>query len=380
MASNNSQAMLDKFAEVSAKVGNQVHLRSLRDAFATITPLYILAGVAVLINNVIFPLFFKAGSPELANCQTWGATLAQGTLSISAFILAGLLGYALAKNKNFDNPLASLVVGVSAFVIMMPLQVTAQLVSDPKKHELVAGMLATANTGTNGLFGAIVVSLIACTIFIKISQVKQLKVNLGDNVPPAVGNSFNVMIPMLLTLAICGLASAILAAGAHTNLLALISTFVAMPLKSIMNAGPWAVIIIYTCANLLFCLGIHQSTISGVTIEPILTMLIVDNMATFAAGQAIPIYNLPLMIPFVLIPDLFIGLTYGLTCAGLISPCVAQVPWTTPPVISAFFATGLDWRAAVWQVVEIILGMAIYYPFMRISEKASAKQVEMLNK
>lgn len=443
MASNSSQAMLDKFAEVSAKVGNQVHLRSLRDAFATITPLYILAGVAVLINNVIFPLFFKAGSPELANCQTWGATLAQGTLSISAFILAGLLGYALAKNKNFDNPLASLVVGVSAFVIMMPLQVTAQLVSDPKKHELVAGMLATANTGTNGLFGAIVVSLIACTIFIKISQVKQLKVNLGDNVPPAVGNSFNVMIPMLLTLAICGLASASLAAGAHTNLLALISTFVAMPLKSIMNAGPWAVIIIYTCANLLFCLGIHQSTISGVTIEPILTMLIVDNMATFAAGQAIPsdhymnmqiinsfalmggsgctfmllldtflfsknkssktvgkmailpglfninepviygypiVYNLPLMIPFVLIPDLFIGLTYGLTCAGLISPCVAQVPWTTPPVISAFFATGLDWRAAVWQVVEIILGMAIYYPFMRISEKASAKQVEMLNK
>ena len=66
MASNSSQAMLDKFAEVSAKVGNQVHLRSLRDAFATITPLYILAGVAVLINNVIFPLFFKAGSPELA--------------------------------------------------------------------------------------------------------------------------------------------------------------------------------------------------------------------------------------------------------------------------------------------------------------------------
>ena len=41
MASSNSQAMLDKFAEVSAKVGNQVHLRSLRDAFATITPLYI---------------------------------------------------------------------------------------------------------------------------------------------------------------------------------------------------------------------------------------------------------------------------------------------------------------------------------------------------
>ena len=42
------------------------------------------------------------------------------------------------------------------------------------------------------------------------------------------------------------------------------------------------------------------------------------------------VYNLPLMIPFVLLPDLFIGVTYGLTCAGIISPCIAQVPWTMP--------------------------------------------------
>lgn len=31
MASDNGKSFLDKFAEVSAKVGNQVHLRSLRD-------------------------------------------------------------------------------------------------------------------------------------------------------------------------------------------------------------------------------------------------------------------------------------------------------------------------------------------------------------
>ena len=53
MASENGKSFLDKFAEVSAKVGNQVHLRSLRDAFATITPLYILAGIAVLIFKTL---------------------------------------------------------------------------------------------------------------------------------------------------------------------------------------------------------------------------------------------------------------------------------------------------------------------------------------
>ena len=63
MAKDNGQAsFLDKFAEVSAKVGNQVHLRSLRDAFATVSPIYILAGIAVLINNVLFPLILQMSS------------------------------------------------------------------------------------------------------------------------------------------------------------------------------------------------------------------------------------------------------------------------------------------------------------------------------
>lgn len=451
MASGKGQAFLDKFAEVSAKIGNQVHLRSLRDAFATITPLYILAGIAVLINNVVFgyiwgPTGFSPNAELLANLQTWGSALTLGTLNVSALILAGLIGYCLARNSRFDNPLACVVVGISAFVIMMPqtivanLAATSPLLTDTVTSAAVSGALSTSHTGTNGLFGAIIVSLLAVTVFIKISSVEKLKVNLGEGVPPAVSNSFNVMIPMLLSLSIFGLASALLAVFASTDLLTIISTFISTPLKSIMNAGPWAVILIYTLANLLFCVGIHQSTISGATVEPILTMLIVDNMAMFAAGQAIPsdhymnmqiinsfalmggsgctfmllldtflfsksktsktvakmsivpglfninepviygypiVFNLPLMIPFVLIPDILIAATYGLTCAGLISPCIAQVPWTTPPVISALLATGFDWRAAVWQVIEIVIGMAIYLPFMRASERAAAKQAEL---
>ena len=451
MASGKGQAFLDKFAEVSAKVGNQVHLRSLRDAFATITPLYILAGIAVLVNNVIFGYIWGetgfSPNPELlANLQTWGSALTLGTLNVSALILAGLIGYSLATNKRFDNPLACVVVGISAFVVMMPQTIAASLsaasplLTDEVTTADVTGVLSTTNTGTNGLFGAIIIGLLAVTLFIKISSIDKLKVNLGEGVPPAVGNSFNVMIPMLLTLSIFGLASALLAVFAGADLLTIISTFIATPLKGIMNAGPWAVIAIYTLANLLFCVGIHQSTISGATVEPILTMLIVDNMATYAAGGAISsdhymnmqiinsfalmggsgctlmllldtflfsksktsktvakmailpgvfninepviygypiVFNLPLMIPFVLIPDLFIGITYGLTCAGIIDPCIAQVPWTTPPVLSALLATGFDWRAAVWQVLEIAIGMAIYLPFMKISERSAVKQAEL---
>ena len=48
-------SFLDKFAEISGRIGSEVHLRSLRDAFATIMPLYILAGIAVLKGVVPAP-------------------------------------------------------------------------------------------------------------------------------------------------------------------------------------------------------------------------------------------------------------------------------------------------------------------------------------
>ena len=37
---------VEKFTIFASKMGNEIHLRSLRDAFATIMPLYILAGLA----------------------------------------------------------------------------------------------------------------------------------------------------------------------------------------------------------------------------------------------------------------------------------------------------------------------------------------------
>lgn len=470
MANENGQSFLDKFAEVSAKVGNQVHLRSLRDGFATIMPIYILAGIAVLINNVVFPLFLADGSAELAAAQYWGNAITQGTLSFAAILLCGVIGYCFANNKRFGNAIACLVVSICCLVIMFPQSVTTtvanltyatssgevaagvetlesadlattlNLAADTNFDTAVTGVISTSNTGANGLFAAIIVGLLATTLFIKVSSIEKLKINLGEGVPPAVGKSFNVLIPLLLTLSLFGIVAAILNGIWGTNLMEIIATGVAAPLKGVMNAGPLAVVIIYTVANLLFCLGIHQSTISGVLAEPILTVLIVENMAMYQAGQVIPadhymnmqivnsfaliggsgctfmllldtflfsknkasrdiaklsilpgifninepviygypiVYNIPLMVPFVLLPDIFIAATYGLTCLGWISPCVVQAPWTTPPVLSALFSTAFDWRAAVWQVIEIGIGMAVWLPFMHISERTAAKQMEM---
>ena len=429
MAGGKGQAFLDKFAEISGRIGSEVHLRSLRDAFATIMPLYILAGIAVLINNVVFPLFLSGDA--LANAQYWGNSLTQGTLSISAILLCGVVGYCHAHNTGFKRDIACVVVAIAALFVTMPQAVDVN-------GELVGGLFASGNTGTGGLFGAIIIGLLATMLFIKLAGVKKLEINLGEGVPPMVATSFNIMIPMLLTLSVFGLVATILQVGFGTDVATLIKLFVQTPLQS-LNSNIWGVVIIYTFANLLFCLGIHQSAISGVLAEPMLTILITENMEAYASGgfaaiqpdhfmnmqivntfgliggsgctlclliatflfsknktsktvgslalgpgifninepviYGYPIvYNLPLMIPFVLVPDLFMIITYFATVAGLINPCVVMVPWTTPVFLSGFLATGGDFRAVILQVILVALGVLIYLPFMKVHERVVAKQ------
>lgn len=54
---------------------------------------------------------------------------------------------------------------------------------------------------------------------------------------------------------------------------------------------------------------------------------------------------------------------------GWIAAPSAMVPWTMPPIIGPLMATGWDWRAAVWSVVELLLAGAMYFPFFKVAEK-----------
>ncbi|MED5654439.1 PTS sugar transporter subunit IIC, partial [Enterobacter hormaechei] len=56
------------------------------------------------------------------------------------------------------------------------------------------------------------------------------------------------------------------------------------------------------------------------------------------------VFNLPLMIPFVLLPAIGIYFAWLCTTLGLMSRCVVMIPWTTPPILSAWLATAGDWR------------------------------------
>ena len=427
---------MDRFAEGAARLGNQVHLKTLRDAFATIMPLYILAGLAVLLNNVIFVKILSGGALEAATY--WGSLIVNGTLNISGLMIAPTIGFFLSKNKGFKNPFAAAMISLATLIIMMPGTISAVPVGAEDAVTL-SGLLSYGNLGTNSMFAGIIIGLLATELFIRVSNIKRLQVNLGDQVPQAVGDSFNVLIPVILVMSFFAIISTILFIGFNTDLVKLISTLIQTPLKNI-GTSLAGCLILYTLGNLLFTQGIHHSVIYSSILEPLLIVNMTENMAAFAAGEPIPniinvamvpsfgllggsgcticliiatllfskykpsrdiaklsvvpgvfninepmifgypiVFNYALVIPFIAIPAMGITIAYFATTLGLMNPCVVQIPWTTPVLLSGFLATGGDWRAVIVQAIILVLGVLIYLPFMKASEKVQMKMMEAEN-
>ncbi|HIX66821.1 MAG TPA: PTS transporter subunit EIIC [Candidatus Anaerostipes excrementavium] len=430
MGGNNK--FIDKFSNVAMRVGGQIHLKALRDTFATIMPLYILAGLAVLVNNVVLPFILKGAALE--NAQYWGTVITNGTLNISGLLVAPIVAYMLSQSRRFENPLAAALIALSSLVVMMPnvLEVTPL---NAEKAVATTGVLGYSNIGTTGLFAGIIIGLITAELFINISSIDKLKIKLGDNIPLAVSNSFNVLIPVILVLAFWGIISTILYVSFDTNLVALISQFIQEPLRKV-NTSLVGVLFLYSLGNFLFTLGIHQTVIYGTLLEPLLIANINENMLAYANHQAIPnimnvafvptfgmiggsgstivliivtllfsknkvsksiaklglapgifninepiifgypiVYNIALMIPFVLLPAIGIAVAYAATAIGFMNPCVVYIPWTTPPLVNAYLATAGDWRAVIVQLLIIIIGVLLYLPFVKINDKIVEKQM-----
>ncbi len=159
---------VDKFTMFASKLGNEVHLRSLRDAFATIMPLYILAGLAVLINNTVFQWLLSGDT--LTGAQYWGTLIVNGTLNISSLLIAPVIGYMLSQNKGYENPLAAAVISLATLVVMMPNTVSITPVG-AEEGVMVQGALTFSNVGTGAMFAGVIIGLAATELFIWIEGV-----------------------------------------------------------------------------------------------------------------------------------------------------------------------------------------------------------------
>ena len=71
------------------------------------------------------------------------------------------------------------------------------------------------------------------------------------------------------------------------------------------------------------------------------------------------VYNVCMLIPFVLTPAIGLIIGYAATAMHFMNECVVYIPWTTPP---------LDWRAIIVQLVILVLGILLYIPFVKMND------------
>jgi PTS system cellobiose-specific IIC component len=61
--------------------------------------------------------------------------------------------------------------------------------------------------------------------------------------------------------------------------------------------------------------------------------------------------------------------------SGLVAkPIGIVVPWTMPPIISGYLATGGKISGAIIQIITLAVTVAIYYPFVKLSDKSQLRE------
>lgn len=432
MVSQKREAILNKIVEVAQRLGNMIYLRSMRDGLMPLMPLFILAGLAILINSVFLdPTGIMKNiipAATMTTWQNWGNLINNASLNIVALLFVIGLSYALAKNRGFNNVIGAIMTAFASFIALAPQ--TIQIIPVGAKQAVnVSGVLSYALVGSKGIFAAIIAGILATELFIHLSNSKRLQIHLGENIPPAVGQAFESMLPLIITVALFAFVSFLIQLTGN-DLMSWISTMIQEPLRGLGTSLPGYLLIVFI-GNLLFGIGIHQSIITGPILDPLLLVNMNANMAAFAAGKHVPyiingafrqvygdlmggsgntialiiaififskyrpyrdlskmalapnlfninepiifgipiVFNLPLIIPFALSPIIGSCIGYFGTALGLINPCVVAVPWITPPIISGFLATAGDWRAAVAQIIIIAVLVLFYLPFLKISER-----------
>ncbi|QDI07921.1 PTS system lichenan-specific EIIC component [Klebsiella electrica] len=423
---------LDNIASFSQKLAGQVHLRSLRDSFIIAIPFLVLAGLVIMVNYVFLDPNGFMRNIISAETMTYyrgiGERALNGTMNILSVMLAVLVAYSLASKRKAESPIIAAVVSLACFYVIMP--ITVQVTPPDSDAIMVSGVVPYALTNAGGVFLAIICAFLSTTLFLKISASSTLKISLGEEVPPMVQQSFNALFAIMITVALFACGTFAITGWFDTELFALIQTVVQKPLVHLTTSLP-GFITLTTLTNLLFSLGIHPSGIINPVLEPPLLVAMQENMAAFAAGHIPPhiivlpfrdlyghmggtgstlalllaimlrsrmsshkkfartviapgvfninepvIFGLPvilnplLMIPFIIYPQINFIIAYFATSWGWVSHIVAYVPWSVPPFLSGWLGSGGDLRNVVLQGILIIIGVAVYLPFLHAYERA----------
>lgn len=431
------EIFLKKTLALAQWMASQIHLRTMRDAFIMLIPFLVLAGMMILVNNVIInPGGILSGfiaDTTLSSWQEMGNKVVNGTMNILGMLIGIIFSYNLARNRQFANPLMAALVTLSCLFVLMPV-LNGFTPEGATGEVMIKSAVPYALLGTSGTFISLLCGGLATELFTRICKNKHLQIRLQGNVPPAVIQSFNTLFAVMITVLLFAFASCTIVALTGLELHEIINKVIQTPLLGLATNLP-AYILIDIINNFVFSMGINPGGITGAIMEAPIMVATQQNMDAWAAGKEIPniivrpfcdlygrmggtgmtlclviavflrskrqefrsfsrtvmpttifninepvifgfpiIFNPILMIPFTFIPSILYVIAYYATVLGWVSKIVVYIPWPVPPLISGYLASGGDYRNVILQVILLVLGVLLYLPFLMLYEKMLTMQ------
>ncbi len=213
---------------IASKISSNKYLLAMRDAFSMLLPFIIVGSFFGIIEWVLLdPWGSVMGANGLnlgqkfTGLDTTGdaykVTAFVGTLQMIqglcnnvvnvgfgcfSFLLVACFSYRLGQIWHGD-PFSTALTALGAYIIITPQQVIA------KSGEKLGGF-SLDYFGNKAVLTAIIVATVASWIFVKLSRNEKIRIKMPETVPPAVSQSFAVLVPVLVTLALFTVFSTIL--------------------------------------------------------------------------------------------------------------------------------------------------------------------------
>lgn len=401
------------------KIANQRHLRAVRDGIIATLPLIIVGSFFLIVAFPPLPATWGITEFLTSNAATILLPYRMTMYIMSLYATFGI-GASLAKSYDLDQVSGGILATIAFLLTFVPVNVPAEALEAAGTAGFVLPM---ANLGGGGMFVGIITAIIAVEIY-RLTDKSKFKITMPEQVPPAVARSFEALTPTLIV--ILGMATITYYIGFdwHTAVAKLVA-----PLVTAADSLPSVLLLIFMI-TFFWVFGIHGVSIVGSLARPVWLQLLEGNTTAQAAGDALPhiaaepffqwfiwvggsgatiglaillaftakseygsklgkaiitpsifninepvIFGVPIvlnpimMIPFVVTPMIMATIAWFATSLGFVNPVTITAPWTLPGPIGAYLATGGDWRAAVLNVILILVSVICYYPFVKVYDR-----------
>lgn len=418
----------------ATKVNSFRYIMVIKNAFASLIPVIITGAFGTLFSAMVFDnenglARIKALS-FLAELKPISSAVSYVTLSFLTIYAVFLIGIELARLNNVKGIFPG-IVAVMSYLSVNPF--VYEYVNADNITVIAENVLAKQYTDTKGLFLGMFVAIASIELYCWLGRQERLKLKMPDTVPTNVSESFSVLFPTILTVAIIATAGFVIKAVTGMYAYDIIYNIVQRPLEGIVQGLPGILLLMFI-AQVFWVIGIHGNQMVKPVREPLLLAAIAVNTEAFEAGKEIPniitmpfwdmymsmggsgvtiglliaillvskredmreitklslasgifninepvIFGMPIMlnpilaIPFIATPLITGTIGYVATSLGFAAKAVVMVPWPMPPIVNAYLATAGDIGAVVTQIICIIVSILIYLPFVKVSNKAAIK-------